>query len=143
MITTQHARRFGVEPAAIFERARRQTPTKIPTWQARKSPFGTYYAAEDGEGFAATAIATPEALSRLPIPEGRRWLAAPERDLAIAFEAEGPSPLLEIMALMVLHYYGTRPHRVSPRLYGPNGRVVDAIRLVQAEARKRGAPSES
>lgn len=126
LVQAEHVKRWGQDRATVLVLARRQTPAHLPQWRLVDVAVAgrRVYVASDTGGYACSAIAFPKHLAKLGVPLQRLWVAAPSRDVAIAFEGGDPDsdPLVPIMAGVVARQYVQFSHPICPALFQVRGR---------------------
>ena len=126
-VTQRILERWGVTREEALALARAQTLAKLPAWEQSEVDGHRYWVAADGNGYAATAIALAESVDLIPVSPRRLWLAAPSRDVALAFEGDSPESdrFIAFAALYVVKEHNEADHARSRYLYRVNegGRV--------------------
>lgn len=112
--------RWGVDRGRMAEIARENTLRVLPTWMGGRFKGRRFWQATNQSAVACSSL-LPEHVAKLDVRPGRLWVAAPHRDLAIAYESSGDDPMEDPMlvpfALLVLDRYRTKHHPISPYLY--------------------------
>jgi hypothetical protein len=111
---------WGVSEDEVLRRAMAQTACKVPKWERQTLPNGrSVFVASDSEGFAASAILCDELLDALPISRKHLFVAAPCRDIAIAFESKNPErdADLSVLSHKVDTLYREQAHTISPLVF--------------------------